>query len=60
MNAFFIIAGAVATIIGIIAFAVLFCVFIYVRVLGYPLYLYFEKDKKKDDIGFRDRGHGED
>lgn len=49
MNAFFIIAGAVATIIGILAFAVLFCVFIYVRVLGYPLHLYFEKDKKKDD-----------
>lgn len=46
MNAFFIIAGAVATIIGIIAFAVLFCVFIYVRVLGYPLHLYF---KKRDD-----------
>ena len=49
MNAFFIIAGAVATIIGIIAFAVLFCVFIYVRVLGVlgrPLHQYF---KKRDD-----------
>ena len=46
MNAFFIIAGAVATIIGIIAFAVLFCVFIYVRVLGRPLHQYF---KKRDD-----------
>lgn len=50
MNAFSIIAVAAATIIGIIAFAVLFCVFIYVRVLGRPLHQYFKK-RDDDDTG---------
>lgn len=42
------IAGAVLAAIGILAIAVLFCVFVYVRILGYPINLYFEKEVKNE------------
>lgn len=48
MNAFFVIAGVTVTIIGILAIAVLVAVFIYVRVLGYPLMLIYKKDDNND------------
>ena len=47
MNAFFVVAGVTVTIIGLLAIAVLFCVFIIVRVLGYPINLRYEKTRRK-------------
>lgn len=47
MTAFFYIAGVTVTVLGIIAIAVLFCAFVYVRALGYPIHLYYEKTKRK-------------
>lgn len=46
MTAFFYIAGVTVTILGILAIAVLFCVYVYVRVLGYPLHLHYENTKR--------------
>ena len=48
MTAFFIIAGIVVTVLGILAIAVVFCAFIYVRVLGYPITLKYEKTIKNN------------
>jgi hypothetical protein len=47
MTPFFIIAGVTVTVLEIIAVAVLFCAFVYVVVLGYPIHLYYEKTKRK-------------
>lgn len=47
MKVFFIIAGVVVTILGIAAIAAISAVLIYVRVLGYPLTLKYEKTKRK-------------
>lgn len=47
MTPFFIIAGVTVTILLLAAIAVLFCVFVYVRVLGYPLHLRYEKNDKQ-------------
>ncbi len=50
MNDMFItIVGVIFTIIGILAIAVLFSAFIWVRVLHYPLHLYFKPDKEDKD-----------
>lgn len=49
MTTFFYIAGITVTLLGILAIAVLFCVFVYVRILGYPLHLYFKKDCEEEE-----------
>lgn len=46
MKEFFIAAGILVTILGLFAIAVLTFVFIYVRILGYPLTLVYEKDEE--------------
>ena len=48
MTTFFIIAGVTVTILGILAIAVILGVLFYVRVLGYPLSLRYEKTPKND------------
>lgn len=47
MESFFIIAGVTVTVLGIIAIAVLFRAFVYVRVLGYQIHIYYQKYKRK-------------
>jgi len=47
MTPFFVIAGIVTTILGILAIVAVGAVIIYVRVLGYPITLRYEKTPKK-------------
>ena len=47
MTPFFVIAGIVTTILGILAIVAVGAVIIYVRVLGYPITLYYDKSAKK-------------
>ena len=51
MKAFFVVAGATVTVLGILAIAAIFCVCIYVRVLGYPLTLRYVKTTKNTHNG---------
>lgn len=46
MKEFFIAAGILVTILGLFAIVLLSFVFIYVRILGYPLTLVYEKDEE--------------
>lgn len=46
MKEFFIAAGILVTILGLFAIALISFVFIYVRILGYPLMLAYEKDEE--------------
>ncbi len=48
MKEFFIAAGILVTVLGLFAIAILSFVFIYVRVLGYPLTLIYEKDEEEE------------
>lgn len=47
MTAFFIVAGVTVTIIGILAIIAVSFAFIWVRVLGYPLHLYYKRNGKQ-------------
>jgi len=48
MKEFFIAAGILVTVLGLFAIALLSFVFIYVRVLGYPLTLIYQKDEEEE------------
>lgn len=49
MDTFFYIAGVTVTILGILAIIAVSFAFIWVRVLGYTLHLYYKRNDKRRD-----------